>query len=173
MLARGVRDGGRSAVGRARGQRGNRRYRRGCSGGPPATAGADAGAGADCFDVSTCLMAAAPATVDAAHYTVTLPPGAHSASVNVALQFPIGGPGVCGVDACWVVLTDWTLKGTQIQLPQPHAQWRPRKGRAWYQHDLRDADRLGACLRAVVLRDDADHGARDGGCRLGRLARRP
>ena len=38
----------------------------------------------------------------------------------VALQFPIGGAGVCGTNACWVVFdegSDWTLSGAQIALP--------------------------------------------------------
>ena len=89
----------------------------GADGGPASTAGADGGVSGGCFDVVACLTSAAPATVDPANCTVSLPSGASAASVNVALQFPIGGAGVCGVDACWVVLTDWTLAGTQIELP--------------------------------------------------------
>ncbi len=88
----------------------------GANGGPMGASGIDAGA-SGCFDVQGCFASATAASVNGATCTVALPPGVSPASVNIALQFPIGGTGVCGVDACWVVLTDWTPSATQIKLP--------------------------------------------------------
>jgi hypothetical protein len=79
----------------------------------------DAGAGG-CFDVQACFAAAVAVALDQASCTVALPAGTDSASVNVALQFPVGGSGVCGTSACWVVFdegTDWTVAGGTLQLP--------------------------------------------------------
>ena len=85
-------------------------------GGGAADASAGAGSGG-CFDVATCFASAMPATVDMASCTVTLPSGASAATVNIGLQFPLGGTGICGSGACWVSLTGWTANGSQAVLP--------------------------------------------------------
>jgi hypothetical protein len=77
-------------------------------------------AGVGCFDVQDCFASAMPATLNAATCSITLPAAAAGAGVNVALQFPAGGAGVCGANDCWVVLnegSDWTESGSTISLP--------------------------------------------------------
>ncbi len=83
-------------------------------------ASVEGGAGVGCFDVQDCFASAMPVTLDAATCSITLPAAAAGAGVNVALQFPAGGAGVCGDKDCWVVLnegSDWTESGTTISLP--------------------------------------------------------
>ena len=89
--------------------------------GAGADASSDGGTGAGCFDVQDCFATATPAAVNETACTVPLPSGVtSSAQVNVALQFPVGGAGVCGTSACWVVFdegADWTVTGSTLQLP--------------------------------------------------------
>lgn len=73
-----------------------------------------------CFDVQTCFAGATAVVVDSVSCSIALPAGIDPADVNVALQFPVGGSGVCGAAGCWVVFeqgADWTLAGTTLQLP--------------------------------------------------------
>ena len=78
--------------------------------------GVDGGASGGCFDVGTCFASAMPAVIDTAACTLHLPEGTSLATVNVALQFPPGGTGICGPTACWVTLTGWTANNGQLAL---------------------------------------------------------
>jgi len=93
----------------------------GGEGGIGAEAGGEDGSLGGCFDVQGCFATATVATVDETHCTLAWPAGvAPGSDVNVALQLPVGGDGVCGSTACWVVLnqgTDWTVTGSTVQLP--------------------------------------------------------
>lgn len=94
----------------------------GGDGGAGSEAGGEDGTLGGCFDVQDCFAAATPATVNETACSLPLPAGVTSgANLNVALQFPVGGDGVCGTAACWVVFSagsDWTLSGGTVQLPQ-------------------------------------------------------
>ncbi len=93
----------------------------GGDGGAAADATADGGISGGCFDVQDCFAMATPVTVNETSCTAPLPAGVSAgAKINVALQFPVGGAGVCGASACWVVFdegTDWTLDGSTVALP--------------------------------------------------------
>lgn len=77
----------------------------------------DAGAAAGCFDVAACFDGATAATVDTTLCRVTLPKTTSAATLNLGLEFPVGGPGICSQSACWISLTDWTLDGNVVDLP--------------------------------------------------------
>ncbi|HSY23566.1 MAG TPA: hypothetical protein VK841_15675, partial [Polyangiaceae bacterium] len=89
----------------------------GSSGGFDASLVDGSAASGTCFDVAACFASATPASVNTASCTVTLPAGTVIGSVNVGVQFPIGGTGICGISACWVALTGWTSSGSTLQLP--------------------------------------------------------
>jgi hypothetical protein len=85
--------------------------------------GGDAGAATatnGCFDVGACFAAATPATIEPVTCSLPLPAQADQARLNVALELPAGGAGVCGAKACWVVLDHapdgWIVEGTRIRL---------------------------------------------------------
>src|SRR5262249_37699729 len=65
---------------------------------------ADGGVSGGCFDALACFESARRVSLDASSCTLTVSNDVDPAGLNVALQFPPGGPGVCGDKACYVVL---------------------------------------------------------------------
>ena len=72
---------------------------------------------AACFDVATCFADALPATLSAASCLVTLPAKADLATLNLGIEFPIGGPGSCDKAACYIPLTGWSSTDGVVELP--------------------------------------------------------
>jgi hypothetical protein len=94
----------------------------------PVDAGVDAADGGTgsvaggCFDVGACFAAATAATVDPASCSVAIPAQADATRLNVALELPASGSGVCTPTACFVVLDSgadgWTVSGSLVILPK-------------------------------------------------------
>ena len=73
-----------------------------------------------CFDVLACFAGAQPVEVERDACVFALPDGIDAERLNVALQLPLGGDGVCDRGACYVALDQgagFRVDGATVQLP--------------------------------------------------------